>query len=361
MPHPHFLVAFLFGVLMVCTPSITSAKTSPRTQQGPAHAPDFARGVDMYKQGNSRGAVDALRSATKQNKADADAWYYLGLSLNRIGDAKEARKAFQRAVKLRPDFASAHVGLAYSSLTTNKLSDADRAAKRALTLDSSSAEAYYVLAVIGIRRADYESALGRAESALKFKPDLAAAHLLKSQALLGLTTPRLFVDKIKKSKVPPPPDEAEQEGQRGANRVRFKAAAKSLEEYLRLSPDKTNEVYLREQLETLRFYAGDDSIPETERTIFRTSELDTRVQIISKPEPGYTDEARQNNVKGTITLRAMFAADGRVKYILVLKSLSHGLTEKAVAATRAIRFQPATKNGRPVSTVAQVNYSFNIY
>jgi len=361
MLNPRFVIAMLLGVLLIYTPGSTQAQTSPSTAQQPANTSAFTRGVELYKQGDNRGAIRTLRDAVKQNETDADAWHYLGLALNRSGDAKEARKAFQRAIKLRPGFALAYVGLAYTSLTTNKLGDADRAAKQALALDASNAEAYYVLGVTELQRGDHKDALDRAEAALKFKPGLAAAHFLKFQALLGLTVPTLFLDQSKKSKLPPPLDEAEQETQRSINQDRFRVAAKSLEQYLRLSPADVNGGYLREQLETIRFYAGDEGIPDSERTVFRTAELDTRLQIISKPEPGYTEKARQNKVEGTIVLRVLFAADGRVKYILVLKSLSHGLTETAIAAARAIRFQPGIKNGHPVSTVGQVNYTYNIY
>jgi len=41
--------------------------------------------------------------------------------------------------------------------------------------------------------------------------------------------------------------------------------------------------------------------------------------------------------------------------------LPDGLTEKAIAAARSIRFQPAQKDGRPVSQYAVIEYSFNIY
>jgi hypothetical protein len=45
----------------------------------------------------------------------------------------------------------------------------------------------------------------------------------------------------------------------------------------------------------------------------------------------------------------------------VLKRLPHGLTERANAAARSINFDPALKDGRPVSQWSMFEYNFNIY
>jgi len=45
---------------------------------------------------------------------------------------------------------------------------------------------------------------------------------------------------------------------------------------------------------------------------------------------------------------------------LVVKPLGFGLDEEAVKAARKIKFQPATKDGKPVSIVKRVQYSFSI-
>jgi protein TonB len=66
-------------------------------------------------------------------------------------------------------------------------------------------------------------------------------------------------------------------------------------------------------------------------------------------------------VEGTVVLRAIFAADGKVKNILVLSPLPNALTERAIDAARKVKFEPATKDGRPVSMVVQLEYNFNLY
>jgi TonB family protein len=80
-----------------------------------------------------------------------------------------------------------------------------------------------------------------------------------------------------------------------------------------------------------------------------------------KPEPDYTETARKNLVTGTVVLKAVFASDGTVKYILVVASLPDGLTAKAIEAARKIKFVPAMKDGHPVSMYMQLEYNFNLY
>lgn len=95
--------------------------------------------------------------------------------------------------------------------------------------------------------------------------------------------------------------------------------------------------------------------------VFSQSEVDTKVQLLAKPKPSYTDSARQNNVQGTVRLRVVFSADGSVGNVSPIQGLSHGLTEQAIAAARRINFVPARKDGRPVSVAVTVEYNFSVY
>ncbi len=52
---------------------------------------------------------------------------------------------------------------------------------------------------------------------------------------------------------------------------------------------------------------------------------------------------------------------GEVTDIKVEAGLPHGLTTKAAEAAKKIRFQPAQKDGRPVSQYIILEYNFNIY
>ena len=85
------------------------------------------------------------------------------------------------------------------------------------------------------------------------------------------------------------------------------------------------------------------------------------VKILSKPRANYTDAARLNVVQGTVVLKVTFLASGAIGQITVVKGLSNGLTEQAVAAARAIRFEPAKVNGKAVSVTKTIEYNFAIF
>lgn len=94
---------------------------------------------------------------------------------------------------------------------------------------------------------------------------------------------------------------------------------------------------------------------------FKASEVTRAALITFKPEPGFTEEARRDNVSGVVKLRALLKYDGTVEVVEVIKGLEKGLTERTVEAAKKIRFQPAMRNGRPVTQSVILEYNFNVY
>jgi protein TonB len=95
--------------------------------------------------------------------------------------------------------------------------------------------------------------------------------------------------------------------------------------------------------------------------VYPPREVEVKARILSRPEPQYTEEARKNQVSGTVVLRAVFSSSGQVTNIRTVSGLPNGLTERAIAAARQIRFSPAMKGGRAVSQYIQIEYNFNLY
>lgn len=95
--------------------------------------------------------------------------------------------------------------------------------------------------------------------------------------------------------------------------------------------------------------------------IFSGKDVTSKARILSKPEPQYTEDARKNQVTGTVVLRAVFSSSGQVTQIRAVSGLPYGLTDRAIAAARNIKFTPATKDGRNVSMWFQLEYNFNLY
>lgn len=90
-------------------------------------------------------------------------------------------------------------------------------------------------------------------------------------------------------------------------------------------------------------------------------EVDRKARLAMKPEPVYTEAARQNEITGTVVLKVIFSSNGMVENLVVVSGLPFGLTEKAIAAAKAIKFIPAVKDGKFVSMWMQLEYNFNLF
>jgi TonB family protein len=86
----------------------------------------------------------------------------------------------------------------------------------------------------------------------------------------------------------------------------------------------------------------------------------TPVEILSKPKPAYTDDARRKNIEGEVLLEMQFSASGEARVLRVVRGIGHGLDETAVAAARGIRFRPATRDGGAVDSAAIVRILFQL-
>ena len=83
------------------------------------------------------------------------------------------------------------------------------------------------------------------------------------------------------------------------------------------------------------------------------------VQILNKPMPEYTPEARKNHITGVVMVEATFKADGHIADIVVVKGLGYGLDEKAIEAFLKTQFRPAESNGRPVDFRTKIAVTFS--
>src|SRR5579862_1265394 len=84
------------------------------------------------------------------------------------------------------------------------------------------------------------------------------------------------------------------------------------------------------------------------------------VEITFKPNPIYTDEARQLKLQGEVLLEVMFGANGTLHVNRVVRGLGHGLDEAAIVAANKMRFKPALRMGQPVDSTAVVHVLFQL-
>lgn len=87
---------------------------------------------------------------------------------------------------------------------------------------------------------------------------------------------------------------------------------------------------------------------------------ETPAEILFKPKPAYTESARAARDEGEVLLRVRFAASGDIHVLDVVRGLPHGLNDSALRAAEQIRFKPATRDGKPVDSVAVVHIVFQM-
>jgi TonB family protein len=235
---------------------------------------DLTLGIELYRKGDDKGAIEALRRVTKKQDKEIAAWYHLALCYTRQGKRNDARKAYEKAATSGEWLVDA----IYSSVPYQEVPAKTEQYKNLLLMAAESAKKYLE-----------------------------------------------FSSKPSRSKI-----------------EEWNERAEMLNDYAMLSEEEKN---------------NDPSRAKT----YSTRDVEAKARIISRPNPAYTDEARKNNVTGTVVLRAIFAFDGKVRAIRVVKGLPDGLSQMAVRAARGIKFVPATIQGKPVSQYIQIEYNFNLY
>ena len=90
------------------------------------------------------------------------------------------------------------------------------------------------------------------------------------------------------------------------------------------------------------------------------TQVSTNLEIVSKPIPDYTREARQLKVEGDVVLRVTFTSNGRVVVQSIVHGLGHGLDEEARRVAQQIHFRPATRNGQAVDLTTNITITFQL-
>jgi len=100
------------------------------------------------------------------------------------------------------------------------------------------------------------------------------------------------------------------------------------------------------------------NVPHAQR--MDTGPAFTAVEITYKPNPVYTQEARDLKLEGEVLLEVEFSANGQFRVLRVAHGLGHGLDEAAIAAANKMRFKPATRNGQAVDSTTIVHVLFQL-
>jgi TonB family protein len=80
--------------------------------------------------------------------------------------------------------------------------------------------------------------------------------------------------------------------------------------------------------------------------------------LIHAYNPAFTDLANAQKFSGSVKLYLWFDSDGKVSHVSIARPAGLGLDEAAIAAVEQYQFQPATKNGTPVTVDLYLDVSF---
>jgi TonB family protein len=83
-------------------------------------------------------------------------------------------------------------------------------------------------------------------------------------------------------------------------------------------------------------------------------------RVIKEIKPRYTNEALRQMMQGTVVLEAVVKTDGCPSQIHVIKSLSRGLDDEAMAAVAQWRFEPGRLAGAPVDVLVTIMLDFSV-
>jgi len=83
-------------------------------------------------------------------------------------------------------------------------------------------------------------------------------------------------------------------------------------------------------------------------------------EILSKPTPIYTQEAKNLRIEGEVLLEVVLEASGSLKVMRVVRGLGHGLDDNAVKAAEQIHFKPAMRDGQPADSTVVLHIIFQL-
>jgi TonB family protein len=115
------------------------------------------------------------------------------------------------------------------------------------------------------------------------------------------------------------------------------------------------------QVQSSGFASADVPAPSTVHS--RVAETAAKVlpaEILSKPTPVYTQEARSMRIEGEVLLEVVLEASGRLRVLRVVHGLGHGLDDNAVKAAQQIQFKPAMRDGQPADSTVVLHIIFQL-
>jgi TonB family protein len=108
------------------------------------------------------------------------------------------------------------------------------------------------------------------------------------------------------------------------------------------------------------FADADVPAPPTVRSHAPDATRAVPAEILFKPTPAYTQEARSQRIEGEVLLEVVLEASGSLRILRVVRGLGHGLDDNAVKAAEQIHFKPAMRDGQPTDSTVVLHIIFQL-
>lgn len=299
---------------------------------------ELEQAIALYKQERYASASVILEKLKKNDPNNPAVWHYDGLINIKLNDYEAADKALAKAVKLAPNDSTIRTSQGFLFAIQHKHRRAVSALSVAIEIDPKNASALFMRGTVYFWAGSLKNALADADAAVAAGPDRSIGYTLRAEVLLAKAAEGLG-------------------DLSGPTRAELDQAVETLEKCLASCRDTDIFADLRERIDAIRKLIDYKSSDEQKAVgpDFRP------FRLLFSPRPAYTEDARRSFVEGSVELLVIFNANGTIGGVFVVKPLPAGLSASAMAAARQIRFEPAVRNGKPVTIVKRIVYSFKFY
>ena len=159
----------------------------------------FAEGTSAIKAENWERARAAFETAIRNDPRRADAYYYLGVVMEKTNDPASAEANYKKALSLSPDLHEAAENLTAIYIEAKKFDDAVAVANQLLARDRKSANVMLNLAVALSGKGEVDAASKAFEDAIRLSPNDARFYLAYAHHLMGARKTDLAVAKLKQA------------------------------------------------------------------------------------------------------------------------------------------------------------------
>jgi len=136
----------------------------------------LVRAIELDQRGDLVGCVRYCREALRRDPKFAEAHYYLGVGLYRLGKTDEAVSHWEQALRSDPDYAEVHYSLGAAHYALGDLDRAWRHLDVARRLRPEMAEAHNAAGIVLEARGDLAGAMRLYEQAVNLDPELVEAR-----------------------------------------------------------------------------------------------------------------------------------------------------------------------------------------